>query len=247
MKVRQLVFASICGALYATIGWFTYLGIFAPVFGVVRFWPAVVVPGFFSVAFGPEVGALGAAIGIFISDMLVHGDPLLSLTVGVPSNFLGFYLMGRIAQWEGIGRSGLKLLTAIGALLTFVLIDYSYFYLLNAPPSSFDFAAALILGFAVSIPFLWGLLREDEKVQRMSLGANIGLLAGSIYIGVGVWLYSQAIALPPAVMSGQSKLPIAAALLLTLWTYATEIPFLLIVVPPLVKAVSKWLVQERGA
>ena len=105
MNVRQLTFASICAALYATIGMPTYLGIFAPVFGVVRFWPSVFVPGFFSVTFGPEVGALGAAIGIFISDMLTHGDPLLSLTVCVPANLLGFYVLGKIASWKGIGRS----------------------------------------------------------------------------------------------------------------------------------------------
>jgi len=37
-------------------------------------------------------GGVGAAIGIFLSDMLTHGMPLLSLSVGVTSNFIAFYI-----------------------------------------------------------------------------------------------------------------------------------------------------------
>ena len=100
MEPKDIVLSGICGALYAVVGYLIYvlLPIMAPGIGVVRFWPSVVIPAVFAVLFGPMVGGLGGAIGIFISDTLIHGDPLLSLTVGVTSNFIGFYFIGLISR-----------------------------------------------------------------------------------------------------------------------------------------------------
>ncbi|RLE80596.1 MAG: hypothetical protein DRJ36_02085, partial [Thermoprotei archaeon] len=100
MKTVDLVATGVCGVLYAVVGYLTYLGIFCPVVGVVRFWPVVVIPAVFSVLFGPIAGGVGAAIGIFISDMLVHGNALLSVTVGVTSNFTCFYLIGVLSRMD---------------------------------------------------------------------------------------------------------------------------------------------------
>jgi len=75
-KTLILILISLNAGLYTVVGYITYFGIV--VFGV-RFWPAVVVPAVFAVLFGSYVGDVGAAIGIFISDMLTHGMPLLSL------------------------------------------------------------------------------------------------------------------------------------------------------------------------
>ncbi|MEM4430788.1 MAG: hypothetical protein QXM08_06460, partial [Thermofilaceae archaeon] len=73
MRPSQLVaLTSLNAALYAALGYASYLGLFAPAIGVVRFWPSVFVPALFAVLFGELVGGLGAAIGIFISDMLIH-------------------------------------------------------------------------------------------------------------------------------------------------------------------------------
>ena len=82
---------SINAAMYTVVGYTTYAGI---IIQGVRFWPAVIVPAVFSVLFGPTVGGVGAAIGIFISDMFSHGMLFLSLSVGVTSNFLAFYFLG---------------------------------------------------------------------------------------------------------------------------------------------------------
>jgi uncharacterized membrane protein len=98
LRPLEVVTMGVCGALYAGFGYLTHLGIFAPVIGVVRFWPAVIIPAVFAILFGPVVGGLGAVIGIFLSDMAIHGDALLSMTVGVPSNLLGFYLVGSIGR-----------------------------------------------------------------------------------------------------------------------------------------------------
>ena len=90
-KTRLIMLVSLNAALYTVVGYLTYAGI---VVQGVRFWPAVIVPAVFSVLFGPLVGGVGAAIGIFISDMLSHGLLFLSLTVGVTSNFALFYVIG---------------------------------------------------------------------------------------------------------------------------------------------------------
>ena len=93
LKTQDIVVIGISAALYAVFGiltaGFNFLG--------VGFLPAVVIPAVFAVLYGPWVGGLGAAIGIFIRDMFVHGNPALSLVAGVPANFIVFFLIGYIA------------------------------------------------------------------------------------------------------------------------------------------------------
>ena len=125
MEAKEIMLTGICGALYAVIGYLIYifLPITAPGIGIVRFWPSVVIPSVFAVLFGPMVGGLGAAIGIFVSDTLIHNDPLLSLTVGVISNFIGFYLIGLISRktinWN-------KTLMISGIIITFLSLGVGY-------------------------------------------------------------------------------------------------------------------------
>lgn len=236
-----------CGALYASVGILTYLGIFAPVFGVVRFWPAVFVPGVFAVAFGPVVGGFGAAIGIFISDMISHGNALLSLTVGVPSNLLGFYVLGLLAAKRGISGGTLKAVSLVAWLLSSLSFGYFYFGLLGQP---FDLIGALLFGavaIVMALPLIWGLLKRDDTTLRFCFASAVGLALGSVWIGVGVWAYSYVFALPPAVMSGQSSLPVLAAVLLTFWTYCTEIPFLVVLMPPIYEALKRAIPSLGGA
>jgi uncharacterized membrane protein len=247
MRARDLVLISMCGALYASVGILTYLGIFAPVFGVVRFWPGVFVPGVFAVAFGPIVGGLGAAVGIFISDMMSHGDALLSLTVGVPSNLLGFYVLGYIAARRDITESRLKALSAVAWVLSSLSFGYFYFGLMG---QALDLVGALLLG-AVSavmaLPLAWGLFKRDDATLRFCLASAVGLALGSVYIGVGIWAYSYLFALPLTVMAGQSSLPVFAAILLSFWTYCTEIPFLVVLVPPIYEAVKRAIPSVGGS
>ena len=131
----------------------------------------------FSVLFGPLIGGIGAAIGIFISDMLSHGIPLLSLSVGVTSNFTAFYILGRLTR------------------------KYSHRGYLAA--------------------------------------ATFSLIVGSAIIGVGVWAWSQYFILPGA--SKLSPLPLTAAWSTFAWTFISEIPFLLLLVPPIIEAVRRYM------
>jgi len=120
MKTIDVAMIGVSAALYAIVGVLTNMGIVSPVVGVVKFWPAVIVPAIFAVLFGPWVGGIGAAIGIFVSDMVQpgHGIALLSLTVGSTSNFAGFYLIGLISRRNMKWPNLLFLLLAGSAALT---------------------------------------------------------------------------------------------------------------------------------
>lgn len=228
-RLRQTVKVALTAsnaALYAAVGLATYFGVFAPVFGTVRFWPAVVVPALFSVLFSPWVGGAGAAIGIFISDMVVHGNPLLSITVGVPANFLGFYLLGVLARrGAGLPKTlGVQAVPLVGAAALYWtgLIEelVARVFLVVA-------AAVFALGvfLALSKPGYSGLLYASAA----------GLMLGSALIGVGLWVFSHFFILP----TGEVNAPLAAALVWFLWTYLTEIPFLAFLLPPIVYGVAR--------
>ncbi len=177
-RTLAIVLTAINASLYTIVGSLTYFGVV--MFGV-RFWPAVVVPAVFSVLFGPIVGGVGAAIGIFICDMLSHGNPFLSLSVGVTSNFAAFYILGQMTR------------------------EYS--------------------------------------LKKYMVAATFSLLVGSAIIGIGVWFWSQFYLLPGAV--DVNPMPMVAAWSTFAWTFISEIPFLLVLVPPIVKAARKTIPSLR--
>jgi hypothetical protein len=235
LKGLDVAASAICAALYAAVGYmiWLFLPITTPGIGIVRFWPSVVIPAAFAVLFDPLVGGLGAALGIFISDMLIHGNPLLSLSAGVTSNFLGFYLIGyfsrRKVEWTKLisVSSIVIMIISIGSLVT-----VSYIALPNWAVNGLNlFTAILVATFmiAILIGFLW------PEWRSYQFGSMIGLGVGSIIIGLVVWAFSQVFYLPPAV-GGGFQLPFYYALLETVWTFATEIPFLVLLGPPIVKA-----------
>lgn len=241
-RARRVSLISLNAALYAFVGYLTYLGIFAPVFFVVRFWPAVVVPGVFSCLVGPFVGGCGAAIGIFVSDMMIHGDPILSLTVGVTSNFLGFYTVGYLAERLKNGSSSLKALNILIGTLAFVATIAFYVLTLDMqgiPTSTINMMPGVVIALVIALPFAYGFLKGDVELMRIFISSSLGLALGSAVIGFGIWGYSQFFKLPPSVMGGALGLPIVAIPFLALWTFVTEIPFLIILVPPIYRTLNK--------
>jgi uncharacterized membrane protein len=127
MKTLQVAMIGVSAALYAIVGILTNIGIVSPVVGVVKFWPAVIIPAIFAVLFGPWVGGTSAAIGIFISDMIQpgHGIAFLSLTVGVPSNFAAFYLIGLFSR-KNMKWRNIILALIIGSIALTGLIGYLF-------------------------------------------------------------------------------------------------------------------------
>lgn len=232
MRLSRLVsLVSLNAALYATLGYASYLGLFTPVIGVVRFWPSVFVPALFAILFGGLIGGLGAAIGIFISDMLIHGNMLLSLTVGVPANFLCFFVIG--ALYERIkNNSRIWLLAAILEELGVAALIIA---LLQGGLLAWPETIAYLLGVGAAAFFT--IAYSGISFPSIAFACNTGLILGSGIIGLGVYAYSQFFTLP----SGASRLAISAALVWFVWTYATEIPFMVALVPPIAKTAGRIL------
>ena len=85
--------------------------------------------------------------------------------------------------------------------------------------------------------FILGTLTYGRyTLKRYILSATLSLAVGSLIIGFGLWAWTQFFTLP-----GQVYQPwvFTAALIYGGWTFTSEIPFLLLVVPPIVKAVQK--------
>lgn len=233
MRALDAILTSVCATLYAGLGYLTYLGIFTPVIGVVRFWPVVIVPAVFSTLFGPLVGGLGAAIGIFISDLAIHGNALLSLSVGVPANFVCFYLIGLLGRKKFSWGRVVAASTILFAVLN--LIAYgSYSFGLLSLEVALTFVAVCIVSYLILL--LVGYLRRGWRSYEVS--CLVGLIAGSLIIGFGVWGFSQFLVLPQSAGGGH-KLPFYASLIWFIWTFLTEIPFLLALGPPILSIAYK--------
>ncbi|MEM2110668.1 MAG: hypothetical protein QXX08_02185 [Candidatus Bathyarchaeia archaeon] len=234
MKALNIALIGICGALYGAVGWliFLFLPITTPGIGIVRFWPSVVIPAVFAVLFGPMVGGFGAAIGIFISDLLIHGDPLLSLTAGVTSNFIGFYLVGHISR-KTLDWTKMVAITSVFSLIGSAVLEYVLLTYVSLN------AAILFIGlFVASYSIMIAIGYSWLDWRSYGIASVLGLGVGSAIIGFGVWAYSQFFILPP-VLGGGFQLPLYVAFIWLIWTFATEIPFLVILGPPILKACFK--------
>lgn len=231
MKALKITQVAVCAALYAAVGYIIYLflPITTPGVGIVRFWPNVVIPAVFAVLFGPLVGGAGAAIGIFISDILIHGDPLLSLSAGVTANFIGFYLIGYVSRknidWPK-ALAFVSIVFSIGMVsLEYILLTY---FSLN---SAILFISLSIASYSIAVILgqFW------PEWRSYGIGSILGLGVGSTIIGFVVWGYSQIFMLPAAV-GGGFQLPLYVSFIWLVWTFATEIPFLILLGPPILKA-----------
>jgi hypothetical protein len=166
--------------------------------------------------------------------MYVHGNALLSVTVGVSSNFVGFYLLGYIAKKE-INSRKLILVLAIGALILAAGVLSIMFY----EPATFGFTGLsttdsilLFLGaiggsyiLIIVVAYLW------PEWKSYGVASVIGLGVGSAIIGLGLWAWTQFFFLGELFNA-----PLYYSLLWFIWTFTTEIPFLLLLGPPILKA-----------
>ncbi|MCW4023483.1 MAG: hypothetical protein NWF01_00395 [Candidatus Bathyarchaeota archaeon] len=232
MKLRTLDVAviGICSALYAVFGIltanFNFLGI--------GFLPAVVIPAVFAALFGPWVGGFSGAIGIFVRDMFVHGNAALSLIAGVPANFILFFLIGYISCRNISLKQALAGVTiaAVGLLVPSIVFlpDFVSYTGLSAETFLLTFVLTIVLSLAAIAvaAFRW------KEWRSYAIGAVVGQIAGGLLLSVTVW------AISPYFISFFGA-PLAASLILPIfvWTLATEIPFILLLGPPIIKAVHK--------
>ena len=88
----------------------------------------------------------------------------------------------------------------------------------------------------VAVPYL-----ARSSWVNVQAASSVGLAIGSVIIGFGLVGYSSLFVMPQVLGLGSGALPIAFAYGVTLWTYLSEIPFLLVLTPPIVKAVRATL------
>ena len=228
----QLATTAMNAAVYAGVGalWTVFP---ITVYGI-RFWPQVFVPAVFSVLFGAWTGGVGAAIGIFLADVIYgHHDALLSLLVGVPSNFLGFFIIGWLTN-RSQSLAEKRVLVVVSLLIPVFLAGWGIWEIyLVAGPSLFATAQLLLafVGLIVVVAIL-GLTVVRNRWANFEAAASIGLGIGSVIIGIGIVAYSSMFTLPAVV--GKGPLAMSYILLATTFTYLSEIPFLVLLTPPIV-------------
>lgn len=152
-----IVATAINAALYA-VGSFTTAYIPSP-WGIGQFRPAVVIPGFFAVIFGPWAGGIGAALGTLIADSIKHGGLYPgSILAAVPGNFIGFFMLGYFLRkkfnWARfITATNVSLLVANAVVAFLYVFVYKTFY---AQASAFTQATGdALIALSVGLTIFW--------------------------------------------------------------------------------------------
>ncbi len=222
MKTWNVAALALNAALYIAVGIIFYFVV--PIkFEGVRFWPPVIVPAIFAVFFGPWVGGFGAGIGIFFSDIILGNDPLLSVMAGITSNFAMFWLIGYVAQKK---TRWIVPIVAYGVVSIF-LAWLAYVY------ASIFWVGVVVASYIIFLAF--ALL--NSKYRSYEVGSVTGLLVGSAIIGSMVPLYAYLFT--PLGQTPLASFTLAGGLVLFTFTFATEIPFLLVLGPPIIEAVNR--------
>ncbi len=189
----------------------------------VRFWPQVIIPAVFSVVFGPWVGGLGAGLGIFLNDVILGNNPVLSLMAGVTSNFIGFFLLGYIANKKIRWATPLLAYGVVTALLAWIAYEYTCLIYTGIIIACYVIFLAVVL--------------SSSKWRSYEAGSVVGLLVGSAIIGGMVPLFAELFT--PAGQSALAPFTLAGGFAVFIFTFATEIPFLLILGPPIIAAARR--------
>lgn len=222
MKTLDIAAFALNAALYVAVG--VLFSTVVPIkFEGVRFWPQVIIPATFAALFGPWVGGFGAAVGIFLSDIMLGNDPLLSLIAGVTSNFVCFWLVGYIAN----KKTSLIIPVVSYGIITAALAWIAYVY-----------TNLIAVGIIAAIYAIFmAVILLSSKWRGYEVGSIVGLLIGSAIIGGTVPLFA-ALFTPPGT-EPLAPFTLAGGIAVFLWTFVTEIPFMLVLGPPIIAAVKR--------
>ncbi len=234
LKTQDIAVIAICSALYAVFGILTGGLTF---FGI-GFLPAVVIPAVFAALYGPWVGGISGAIGIFIRDMVVHGNPALSLAAGVPPNFILFFMIGYLYSKNISLKQALAGVTiaAVGLLVPSLVFLPDMAAYGGESFTNEAFLLTFMLTIIASLVIITLISIRYTEWRSYAIGAVVGQIAGGLLLSVIIWLVS-----PLFLQTLGLSEPLGAALILPIfiWTIATEIPFILLAGPPIIKTVQK--------
>jgi len=138
-----------------------------------------------------------------------------------------------------------RFILIISLLFPIALTIYGIF-LLAAPSgsSSPQFLVATIG--LVAVVAILGFTVLRNRWASFQTAASIGLGVGSVWIGLGIVGYSSLFTLPAVLGLGSGALPFTFAYGTTAFTYLSEIPFLLLLTPPIVAASRAAFPSLRG-
>ena len=139
---REVVYAAIGAALYGVFSWVSnFIGL--PAAGNIALRPAVAIPMFFGVAFGPVVGFLAGAVGNILGDFLSGwgfwwywdlGNGLMGLIPGL------IWMLGPVTSFKEQGTIiKAEVLVVIGVVVGMLVPS-----LLEIPLSGIDFNTAIV-------------------------------------------------------------------------------------------------------
>jgi hypothetical protein len=226
---KDIAAISICSALYAALGIVTG-GI--NFFGI-AFLPAVIIPAVFAALYGPWVGGISGAIGIFIRDTIVNGNPTLSLIAGVPANFILFFLIGYLYTKNISLKQTLTVITIeITALLVASILLLSDFTAYTGLASN-TILLAFILTIIVSLTVVIVVSIRWKDWSSYAIGAVIGQIIGCLLLSITVWLVS-----PLFLSHFTDPIPFTYILPIFIWLIITELPFILMAAP-IIKMIQK--------
>jgi len=240
LTTQDIAVIAVCSALYAAFGYVTSGLSF---FGV-GFLPAVLIPAVFAALYGPWVGGISGAIGIFIRDVLVHGNAPLSLVAGVPANFILFFLIGYLYTKNINLKQALLCvsLATVGLLISSIVLlsnpaSVAAMTIWTRGVSAEIFLLTFVLTVIVSLVVIAVVSVRWKEWRSYAIGAIVGQIVGGLLLSITVWLVS------PLFLSilNINGAPVTAIYVLPIfvWTIATEIPFILLVGPPIIKAVQR--------
>ncbi|MCW4010252.1 MAG: ECF transporter S component [Candidatus Bathyarchaeota archaeon] len=152
-----IVAMAVNAALYAAG---SYLTAYIPSpWGIGQFRPAVVVPAFFSVIFGPWAGGVGAALGTLIVDSAKHGGIYPgSLLAAVPGNFIGFFVFGYLLR-KKFNWARFITVTNVALILANVIVAFLYVFtykLLYMQSSAFtQMSAEALIVLSLGLTVFW--------------------------------------------------------------------------------------------
>ncbi len=153
---REVVFAAIGAALYGVLGWVTNI-LQIPGAGNVSVRPAVCIPMFFGVAFGPIVGFIAGALGNIISDLISgYGFyPWWDLGNGIMALLPGLIWLTIVNFRDVMGIVRAEVMIVIGVFLGMGLASLSEMWV-----SGTNFPTTVTINFlpAFISDILWGLV-----------------------------------------------------------------------------------------
>ncbi len=168
--------------------------------------------------------------------MLFHGNAALSFAAGVPPNFILFFLIGYIAA-RNIDTKKIAVALILSAAVVIVglivptLIYPTEFSALTGGLSTAEILLVFGLTVVLSLVVIGAVAIRWKQWRSFAIAAIIGQAAGAGLLSVTIWAVS------PLFLS-YFKAPVGPTFILPLfvWTFATEIPFILLVGPPIIKA-----------